>query len=280
MTKPNDFSPSEALEVKTPDAPKESRRLRWALHVAGACLLVMGWLAVSLHDWGQRAFIFNTLVFIALGLYMYAAAAFSQKRAVGEEKRLRLRLMVHNMELEHLAIKDELANVFNRQYLFERLERDLETAKGFQRPLALIAVKIDSLGEINHRHGYATGDRLLAAFGEFLLESTRATDIPASMDGGKFAIILPDTSKRGAYTMLDRLISSLSTQSLAAKSGIDEAIQVSFGVSGYPWGGETADDIVRRAEEDLTSHDVLSQTGSSEGEADAAPLLQHSGEGA
>jgi diguanylate cyclase (GGDEF)-like protein len=253
MTKPSDFSPAEALEVKDTSDTKQARRNRWVVRVVGMGVLVLGWLAVSLHDFGRVMFVVDAIVFAAMALYAIAAAAVSRTEAVNRERRLRLRLLVHNMELENLSMRDELTQLFNRRYLFERLERELDTAKGFQRPLAYIAIEVRSLNHINHTYGYTAGDRLLAAFGQFLMDMTRATDLPARVSGNKFAVILPDTSKRGAYTTIERLTRSLTTTPLTQEPGLDAAIVTSFGVSGYPWGSDTVDAIVRQAEAEMAA---------------------------
>jgi diguanylate cyclase (GGDEF)-like protein len=248
MTKPSDFSPSQALEVKNSATARGSLRTRWLLWAAGAVVLVLGWLAVSLNDLGETMFFLDTAVFFGVAIYAFTAAAVSRREAVKEEKRLRLRLLVHNMELENMAIRDELTQLFNRRYLLERLERELQTAKGFQRPLAFITVEVTSLEHVNHTYGHAAGDQLLAAFGRFLLEFTRATDVPARMSGNRFGIILPDASKRGAHTMVERLTQSLAALPLTEERGMSTIVTVSFGVCGYPWGGDTVDAIVRQAE--------------------------------
>ena len=248
MTKPSDFSPAAALETKNSVEAKESRRARWLLMAVGVSVLTLGWAAVSLRDFGTGAFIVDTVVFIAMALYAFTAAALSRIHAISEERKIRLRLLVHNMELENMSMRDELTQVFNRRYLFDRLERELDTAKGFQRPLAYIAIELRSLAHLNDTYGYEVGDQFLAAFGRFLMDCTRASDIPARVSGNKFGVILPDTSKRGAYTMVERFAQSLSTASLMGDERLDGALVVSFGVSGYPWGAERVSAIVRQAE--------------------------------
>ncbi len=262
MTKPSDFSPTEALEVKNSDDAGESHRIRWTVRAVGTGVLVLGWLAVAPHDFPGLMFFIDIVVFLAMGLYAVVAAVVSHREAVNQERRLRLRLLVHNMELENLSMRDELTQLFNRRYLFERLERELHAAEGFQRPLAVIATEVKTLSHINHTYGYAVGDRLLAAFGRFLMDMTRATDLPARVSGNKFAIILPDTSKRGAYAMIERLTRSLATTSLSEEPGMDAVIVVSFGVSGYPWGSDTVDAIVQQAEAEMS---VQPDTSDSDG---------------
>ena len=251
MTKPSDFSPAAALEVKNSAAGKESTRSRWLLRAVGVAVLTVGWAAVSLRDLGTTAFIVDSVAFVLMALYAFAAAALSRIHAVSEERKLRLRLLVHNMELENMSMRDELTQLFNRRYLFDRLERELDTARGFQRPLGYIAMELRSLSHINDTYGYQAGDRVLAAFGRLLMDCTRASDIPARISGSKFGVILPDTSKRGAYTMVERFAQSLSTATLTGDERLDGALIVSFGVSGYPWAADTAGAIVRQAETEM-----------------------------
>ncbi len=273
MTKPSDFSPTEALEVKNSEDAREPHRVRWTVRLVGLAVLVLGWLAVALNDFPGVMFFIDMVVVLAMALYATAAAAASRTEAVNQERRLRLRLLVHNMELENLSMRDELTELFNRRYLFERLERELHTAKGFQRPLALIAIELSSLDHINHTYGYAAGDRLLAAFGQFRMETTRATDLPARLSGNKFAIILPGTSKRGAYTMIERMTRSLATTPLIEEPGVDAAIVASFGLSGYPWSSDTVDAIVQQAETEMASRSGTADQDGGEGSAEEIPAV-------
>jgi diguanylate cyclase (GGDEF)-like protein len=253
MTKPSDFSPAAALEMKDSPAAKESRRARWLLRGVGVAVLGVGWAAVSLRDVGTGAFIVDSVVFVAMALYAFTAAAVSRIHAVSEERKIRLGLLVHNLELENMSMRDELTQVFNRRYLFDRLGREVDTAKGFERPLAYIAMEVRSLAHLNDTYGYEAGDEILAAFGRFLMDCTRASDIPARASGNKFGVILPDTSKRGAYTMVERLAQSMSTSPLIGDAKLDGALIVSFGVSGFPWGADSAGAIIQQAEIEMAS---------------------------
>ena len=253
MTKPSGSTPVESLEVSTSNDAERSRGTRWMLRTVGAGVLLVGWLAVSLQDIGQIAFVVDTIVFLAMAMFAFTAAAALRSDAVKEERRLRLRLLVHNRELESISKRDELTHLFSRRYLFERLEQELHTAEGSQRPLAFIAIELKPVNHINHTYGYAVGDQLLVAFGQLLMDTTRATDIPARMNGNKFGVILPDTSRRGADTMIERLVRSIATTLSMEDAGLESVIVASFGVSGYPWGSDTKDAIVQQAESEIAA---------------------------
>ncbi len=244
MTKPSDFSPQKALEVSS---QRQINRHVWMLRAAGAVLLVMGWGAVSLLNPNTTQVAVDTAVFVAIGLYGFLAAAQSRRAAINMERKLRLGLLVHNMELENMAMRDELTQLFNRRYFFERLERELETAQGFQRPLAVMVIDIENMREVNAIYGYRTGDAVLAAFGSFVLGCIRGSDVPARIGGDEFAIILPDTPESAAGMLMDRLMQRLAGADLMQDHDVGLRISASFGVSGYPWGGQTVDAIVQAA---------------------------------
>lgn|GEM_PF-1665096 len=248
MTKPSDYSPAEAIEVRNAGDSRSINRLIWSLRLLGGAFLLAGWFVVSFHDRGSTRFIFDTLVFAVLAAYAFLAAAFGRRLAVNLEKKLRLQLLVHNMELENMAMRDDLTQLFNRRYLFDRLERELQTARGFQRPLTVLTIDIDSLKAVNDTYGHHMGDKALANFGRFLLNHTRATDVPARIGGDEFAIILSDTSKRGGCTMMERLTRALENFNIIDEDGLTLRLAASIGMSGYPWTGDSVDAIMQEAD--------------------------------
>ncbi len=254
MTKPSDYSPSEAIQVNSAGDSRRLNRRIWTLRIAGGIFLVAGWLAVSFHNRSSVDLILVTLIFAVLGAYAFLAAAFARRVSVNLEKKLRLQLLVHNMELENMAMRDDLTQLFNRRYLFDRLERELQTAKGLQRPLALITLDVDSLKAVNDTYGHLMGDKALASLGTLLLDHTRATDVPARIGGDEFAVILPDTSKRGACIMMERLMRAMEKTNIIDEEGLTLRLSASLGMSGYPWAGDAVDTIVRDADASMYSH--------------------------
>ena len=188
------------------------------------------------------------MVFVTLSTYAYVAAATSRRTSVDDEKRLRMELLVHNMELEKLASKDDLTQLYNRRYFVERLERELKTALGFGRPVSVLLIDIDDMKGINASHGHRIGDKVLAEFGRFLLAQTRASDLPARIDGDCFAVILPDTADDGADIMIERLTAALPGKAMYDDGTMTIEVSVSLGVAGYPWSSQTLDEILREAE--------------------------------
>ncbi len=252
MTKPSDFTPERVLEVRSDPAANEQKRADrevWLFRISGVGLLLAGWVIMATnHGFGSPTFLIETIVLAGLGAFAFAAAARTVKMAVNTEKRLRLGLLVHNMELEKMAMQDDLTQLFNRRYFFERLERELETAKAFRRPLSVIAMDLDGLKEINDTHGHHAGDEVLQNVGRFLLGQTRACDVPARVGGDEFAIILPDTPAPQASALMTRLEQRLASLNIVDRNELTLTVRASLGYATYPDAGETVDEVIQQAD--------------------------------
>ena len=69
-------------------------------------------------------------------------------------------------ELKEQADIDSLTGLFSRRYLDRRLELEVEAARANEVPLSVALVDIDAFGEVNKRHGWPTGDRVLGEIAE------------------------------------------------------------------------------------------------------------------
>jgi len=221
----------------------------WLMRGLGAGLLLAGWAYFTLPNFGSAKFFLDTAAFAVLGGYAFFAAYTARKETVALEKKLRLSLIMRNMELEGGATRDDLTHLFNRGHFFDRLERELQTAKGVHRPLSLVVVDLNGIKEINRIHGYQTGDKVLATFGRFLLDQARASDVPARIGGDKFAVILPDTPEPAANAAVNRLLQALDRLPEFEAGDASIKLTARAAASGYPWDADTVDGMVHSAVE-------------------------------
>lgn len=248
MTTRSDYDPEHSVEAAREPGTRQPVKHVWALRTGGVVLVVLAWALASAHSLTAEHMLLNAVAFVGLALYALVAGSAGRRLSVNMEKKLRLDLLVHNIELENMATRDGLTRLFNRQYFFDRLERELETARGSRRPLSVLLIDIDQLKAVNDTYGHRTGDEILKKFGNFLLGQTRASDVPARLGGDEFAIILPDTSESAAGVMAGRIQKALEDTDLIDEAELTLRLTAAVGASGYPWGGETADAIMMLAD--------------------------------
>jgi diguanylate cyclase (GGDEF)-like protein len=241
--------------------PDNLGRLRWVLRACGALFAIIGGAALSIAyvaDVGWEFHVMNGLVVTAAILMAYALAAISRRSHVELERRYRARLFIRNLELQDMAMRDDLTQLFNRRYFFERLRRELDRARSLQSPLAILVLDVDQLKGVNDTYGHKVGDIALANLAKLLVKCTRTSDIPARLGGDEFGVIMPETDKDGAFAVANRIQRALEINPVYEQDGDSLRMSVSLGVSGFPWGGDSVDEIVQWADTHMyaakTSH--------------------------
>jgi diguanylate cyclase (GGDEF)-like protein len=226
-------------------------RYRWLMRGVGALMAVVSAAVVCVAHTavGDGEFYLITgIVSLNSLLGLFAIADHSRKTHVGLERRYRARLFIRNLELQDMAMRDDLTQLFNRRYFFERLRRELDRARGLQSPLAILVLDVDRLKGVNDTYGHKAGDVVLVNLAKLLVKCTRTSDIPARLGGDEFGVIMPETDKDGAFAVAKRLQRALDVTPVYEQDGDSLRMSVSLGVSGFPWGGETVDEVVQWAD--------------------------------
>ncbi|UCH85960.1 MAG: GGDEF domain-containing protein [Dehalococcoidia bacterium] len=243
-------------------------RLRWVLRITGAAfaLIAGGTLSLAhISGLGWEFHAINGLVLVGVILMAYALAAISRRLHVQLERRYRARLFIRNLELQDMAMRDDLTQLFNRRYFFERLRRELDRARSLQSPLAILVLDVDRLKGVNDTYGHKAGDIVLVNLAKLMVKCTRTSDIPARLGGDEFGVVMPETDKDGAFAVAKRLQRALDVTPVYEQDGDSLKMNVSLGVSGFPWGGDTVDEVVQWAD----THMYAAKTS---GKNNAGPL--------
>lgn len=160
-------------------------------------------------------------------------------------------LELANVNLERLALVDDLTGAFNRRFFFRRLEEEFQRARRYKFPLACIFLDIDRFKPVNDRYGHLVGDQVLKEVTEVIRGSIRRTDILARYGGEEFAILLPMTPLEGAVVEGERIRQAVRTHAFGADVG-PVHMTISLGVSAFAAGRVGGvEDLIARADDAL-----------------------------
>jgi diguanylate cyclase (GGDEF)-like protein len=134
-----------------------------------------------------------------------------------------------NRVLETLSVTDSLTGLYNRSKLDAILNDQLARFRRTQREFTLLMMDIDHFKTLNDTYGHLTGDEVLAAVAQILVQSIRSIDYAARYGGDEFIIILVETSAAQALTTAERICNQVEGM-VYNIDGSSIAVTVSIGI--------------------------------------------------
>lgn len=154
--------------------------------------------------------------------------------------------------IEHMAFHDPLTGLANRALLLDRLGQALAVARRKQLFGAVVFIDLDEFKNVNDVYGHGFGDKVLREVADRLRQFLREGDTVARLGGDEFVILLPELSEAEqsavgiALTVGEKLRAALEEANQI--EGQAYSATASLGVSIFPRGNETVDDLIREAD--------------------------------
>lgn len=144
-----------------------------------------------------------TLVILAL---LFISICFSLVRQI----KLRKELQISRDVAVKMGRTDGLTKLNNRQYFQECLEVEFNRLKRYHHASAsLLILDLDKFKSINDSYGHLAGDQVLKKVADLIKKRIRRPDVCGRLGGEEFAILLPETSTKGAIAFAKDLRSAL-----------------------------------------------------------------------
>lgn len=179
---------------------------------------------------------------IEAGAADFIAKPFHQDELLAKLKRI-VRERELKAELLYLSIHDGLTGLFNRRYLYQKLQEEVERAKRQRRHLALIILDVDRFKDYNDSHGHLDGDQVLVNLGNIINSSIRQNvDTAYRYGGDEFAVLLIETNLEQACKVAERIRSSFESRSI-------DKCTLSLGVAGLNVERDGMEELIRKADE-------------------------------
>ena len=145
------------------------------------------------------------------------------------------------------AETDPLTGLFNRRAFNTRFDEEIERAKRFERPFALVLIDIDFLKKINDTFGHPIGDAAICTVADVLTSRMRRHDFAARIGGEEFAVLVVEGRADTAGAVARSLLESLRRRDVPRVGHIT----ASLGVALFPEDADSRDELFRMADEAL-----------------------------
>src|SRR5205807_1858381 len=135
--------------------------------------------------------------------------------------------------------QDGLTELFTAPYLTESCTRELNRGRRFNRPVSLLLLDLDGLGELNATHGHQAGDAVLRGTARTIDDATREYDLAARLAGGAFAVLLPETDLAQAQAVAERIRRATAEQTFEVPNSVEQA-RITLSIGGVVVNGQDA----------------------------------------
>ena len=232
------------------------RRLGFAsVLLAGLSIVVS---IVTIMWWGvsRLSQVFLCLLapwFIALGIYAF-------RRMWGVMRKTIERLA-------RVAAIDEASGSFDSLYLRLRLDEEEDRSKRYGGVTGLLFIDVDGLDEVVGRFGREVEDAVLESLTGVMSAGLRQCDVLGRLREDEFLAILPETDRRNAHPVAERLRSSVEEFSYDCPGGGKvDFIRLSIGIAAFPINGDTMRGVAAAARS--AANDVENRGGNDVGVTD------------
>ncbi len=146
---------------------------------------------------------------------------------------------------------DQLTNLPSRGLFMDRVGSGIAyTRRNKKACCAVLFIDLDGFKQVNDQYGHAVGDALLRETANRLSDNVRLSDTAARLSGDEFAVLLMDIGalEQAALTT-EKLQAALREPWVFDEGKPALSILCSVGIAVYPYHGQTADTLLRKADE-------------------------------
>ncbi len=165
-------------------------------------------------------------------------------------------LAIENSQLYEKTVtrthSDSLTELWNHGYFQYLLQAELEKAKITKTPLSLIMLDIDNFKVYNDVLGHQSGDKILKALANLIKNQSRKMDYVCRYGGEEFTIILPETQKKEAFLIAERIRTDVERYAFVNEEiFLNKKLTASMGLSSFPEDGFSPSELILHSDKAL-----------------------------
>ncbi|MEJ2008433.1 MAG: sensor domain-containing diguanylate cyclase [Acidobacteriota bacterium] len=172
---------------------------------------------------------------VLLNLADYAAIALENARYV--------------QRIHQLTITDDCTALYNARHLNFVLDAEVYRSIRYGYEFSVIFIDLDHFKQVNDTYGHLAGSKLLWHVGNLIKSHLRMIDYAFRYGGDEFVVLLPQTSKHNALSVVRRLRELLNSTVFMEEEGLNVKVTASFGLAAFPADARTRRDLLHLADE-------------------------------
>lgn len=109
-------------------------------------------------------------------------------------------------KIQELSIRDPLTNIYNRRYVFERMESIVSEFHRESKNFTVSIIDIDHFKNVNDSFGHQAGDLILKEFSAIISSNLRPYDLLGRYGGEEFIIVSLNVNKEQTRSRVERIL--------------------------------------------------------------------------
>lgn len=146
---------------------------------------------------------------------------------------------------KELAVKDDLTDLYNKNYIMTRLEEEIKRSIFYQRPCSFMVFNIDNFKAFREKYGELTAEEVIKKVARLIKDNTDPIGKAARIGGDEFAMLLPEKNKKETARIAEEIRQKIESANFVKDQ--KETLTVSGGVSENPIDGATYDELFKKA---------------------------------
>lgn len=151
-------------------------------------------------------------------------------------------------ELEKLISTDPETGFRNQKAFTEIFSHQMDRARRYHEPLALILIRINNLADVSEAYGIDCVSRLMGFVSRQILAAVRNCDLAGRTGEAEISVLLPATPMLGVAVVAERIAAKIKSTPFYY-DGAEVFVEVQMGVAASDDGIQTAGDLHRMAME-------------------------------
>jgi diguanylate cyclase (GGDEF)-like protein len=148
---------------------------------------------------------------------------------------------------EELSIKDDLTDLYSKNYVLSRFDEEIRRAIFYQRPCSFIMFSIDNFQSLRETRGELVAEDVIKRVAKIIRDNTTPVGKAARISGKEFGMLLPEKNKREAAYIAEDVRKQIEATNFSREGSLK--ITVSGGVSENPIDGSTQEELFKKAME-------------------------------